>query len=245
MEAALRTVSVERGEDPRTAALVAYGGAGGLHACALAAALGARAVVWPRHAGVLCALGALEGGARRERSRSVLLDARELAGLERHFRALERTVLASFAADERATAMLERHAEVRYRGQAHELSVPAAPLAGLAARFHRAHERRFGFADPGRDVEVVTLDVRGACPAADAPGRNDAVRRAGPLRRTEVFDAGRSVPARVRGRAELGTGATLAGPAVVLDEGATLWIPDGWRGRVHRTGAVVLTRSAR
>jgi N-methylhydantoinase A len=245
MEAALRTVSVERGEDPRTAALVAYGGAGGLHACALAAALGVRAVVWPRHAGVLCALGALEGGARRERSRSVLLDVREQARLERHFRALERAVLASFAADERPRVVLERHAEVRYRGQAHELSLPVAPLAALAARFHRAHERRYGFSDPGRTVEVVTLDVRGACPLPASPERAGVPVRTGRPRRSEVFDEGRVIAARVWDRAALGAGAAFAGPAVVLDSGATLWVPAGWRGRVHRGGAVVLTRRRR
>lgn len=246
MEAALRAVSVERGEDPRGAALVAFGGAGGLHACALAGALGARAVVWPRHAGVLCALGALEGGTRREVSRSVLVDARETVALERAFAALERAVRGAFPPAARTRLVLERHAEVRYRGQAHELPLPASPLAGLAARFHAAHERRYGFADPGRAVEVVTLDVRASLPAAarrEPPARGP--RRAAPAGRAAVRDGGRDAVATLWTRGALGAGARFAGPAVVLDDGATLWVPRGWTARVHANGAVVAERSGR
>ena len=245
MEAALRAVSVERGEDPRDAALVAFGGAGGLHACALAEALGARAVVWPRHAGVLCALGALEGGSRREASRSVLRGAGEAAALEREFRALERRVLAGFGAAERGRATLERHAEVRYRGQSHELGVPAAPLGTLAERFHRAHERRYGFADRAREVLVVTLDVRGTLVEPLPQGRPARRRAAGTSVGTLVRERGRERPAALWARAALVPGARVAGPAVVLDEGATLWIATGWRGRVHAGGALVLARAGR
>ncbi len=242
MEAALRAVSVERGEDPRGAALVAFGGAGGLHACALAESLGARAVVWPRHAGVLCALGALEGGSRREASRSVLRAAGETAALEREFRALERRVLAGFAPPERRRVTLERHAEARYEGQAHELGVPAAPLATLAARFHRAHERRYGFADRSRRVQVVTLDVRGHLAASLPAGRPPPRRVAGPGRIARVWEAGREVAAALRHRDDLAAGSRLAGPAVVEDDGATLWVARGWSARVHAGGAIVVGR---
>ena len=102
MEAALRRVSVERGHDLRSAALVAFGGAGGLHAVALASALGAPTVLAPRHAGVLSALGALTGGSRRERSRTVLLDARQGVALEREWRRLEAQVMAEFTRAERS-----------------------------------------------------------------------------------------------------------------------------------------------
>ncbi len=245
MEAALRTVSVERGEDPRVAAIVAFGGAGGLHACELAASLGARAVVWPRHAGVLCALGALEGGARREKSRSVLLDAREHAALERAFASLERDVRRSFTRDERESVTLERHAEVRYRGQAHELSLSVRSLAGLVADFHRAHERRFGFADRTRVVEVVTLDVRGSLASRVPAVRAPRARLGAAPARIEVRIGGHVARARAWRREALGAGAIVAGPAVVLDAGATLWVPPLWRGRVHASGAIVLRRGSR
>jgi N-methylhydantoinase A len=242
MESALRAVSVERGEDPRAAALVAFGGAGGLHACALAEALGARAVVWPRHAGVLCALGALEGGARREASRSVLRDARELPALERTFAALEREVRRGLGMK---VVVIERHAEARYAGQAHELAVLAEPLRSLATRFHAAHERRYGFADRTRAVEVVTLDVRAHVPAPavrESPPR--AKRGARPARGVVRVD-GRPAYAAFHARGTLGAGATIHGPAIVLDEGATLWLPRAWRARVHASGAILATRSER
>ncbi|MEO5989167.1 MAG: hydantoinase/oxoprolinase family protein [Candidatus Eisenbacteria bacterium] len=244
MEAALRKVSVERGEDPRGAALVAFGGAGGLHACELAAALGARAVVWPRHAGVLCALGALEGGSRRERSRTVLRDARDTVALARTLARLEREVLARFERNDRRRVQLEPWAEVRYLGQAHELSLPALPLRGLAERFHRAHERRYGFSDSAREVHVVTLEMRGALPAALAAAAPTLTTRGRhPATRTRVFEDGVWREAMVWRRDALGRGARLAGPAVVLDSGATLWVPRGWVARLHRGGALIVTRS--
>ena len=247
MEAALRKVSVECGEDPRAAALVVFGGAGGLHACALAEGLGVPAVVWPRDAGVLCALGALEGGSRRERSRSVLLPAGDVAALERRLSALEREVRAGFAPAERARVRLESRAEVRARGQAHELTVAARPLVTLAARFHAAHERRHGFADPAADVQVVTLEAGGWLPAR-LP--SEARRRSGPARqvapeRVRVWQAGRALTAQAWRRDALAAGQTLRGPAVLTDDGATLWLAPGWRARSHTSGAVVLTRGRR
>ncbi len=246
MEAALRKVSVERGEDPRRAALVAYGGAGGLHACELAAALGMRAVVWPRHAGVLCALGALQGGSRRERSRTVLRDARDSVSLAGTLQNLEREVLGRFAVHERPRVQLEAWAEVRYRGQAHELSLAAWPLATLGERFHRVHARRFGFSDAAREVQVVTLEMRGALPAALPPAAlARAPRKRLAATRTRVYEQGRWREAAVWQRDSLVRGTKLTGPAVVLDPGATLWVPSGWVARVHRRAAVVVTPAGR
>src|SRR5262249_14416656 len=161
MASALRKVSVECGEDPRGAALVAFGGAGGLHACALAEALGAGAAVWPRDAGVLCALGALIGGSRRERSRSVLRDLRDatdLAALAGEAATPEQECLPHFPPTTRGKVHLEHRAEIRTRGQAHELTVPALPLATLATRFHDAHDRRHGFTNRTSPLQVVTLE---------------------------------------------------------------------------------------
>jgi len=249
MEAALRRVSVEQAHDPRGAALVAFGGAGGLHACALAEALGAAAVLFPVHSGVLSALGALAGGSRRERSRSVLLEARDHAGLERAWRRLERQVRADFAGTGRRGLALERWAEVRYRGQSHEVALPGG--RGLEGRFHREHERRYGFCDPGRPVEVVTLEARGASPAAwdSLPGAGQGARRppaAGPGR-ARVWTLGRWVEAPVWSRSALPQGRAagrrgpVAGPAVVVADGATLWVAPGWTASVHASGTLVLT----
>ena len=129
---ALRVVSVERGHDPREFALVAYGGAGPLHACALAEELGMEAVLVPAAAGVLSALGLAAGEERRDRVVSHVRPLGEVDDLPS-----------------------EGEADLRYRGQSFELTVP---LGGdLTERFHRAHEERYGYADRGREVELVAV----------------------------------------------------------------------------------------
>jgi N-methylhydantoinase A len=129
---ALRVVSVERGHDPREFALVAYGGAGPLHACALAEELGIEAVVVPAAAGVLSALGLAASDERRDRVVSHLRPLAEVGDLPP-----------------------EGEADLRYLGQSFELTVPLG--AELAERFHRAHEERYGYADPAREVELVAV----------------------------------------------------------------------------------------
>ncbi|MEO5618341.1 MAG: hydantoinase/oxoprolinase family protein, partial [Candidatus Eisenbacteria bacterium] len=238
MSSALRAVSVERGRDPRGAALVAFGGAGGLHACALAESLECEAVIFPEHAGVLSALGAVLGGARRERSRSVLLDAAETVALSRAFASLERVVLAELPAEDRRRARITRWVEARYRGQSHELSLPAGP--GLRARFDRAHLDRFDyFVSPAR-VEVVTIDVRAAVPEGFPAEAPVVVRAARPARTQAIVGtARREVP--VHPFEALGR-RRVTGPALVMQSGATLWVPPGWRGARMRGGALVLRR---
>ncbi|MGZ4440948.1 MAG: hydantoinase/oxoprolinase family protein [Gaiellaceae bacterium] len=129
---ALRVVSVERGHDPREFALVAYGGAGPLHACALAEELGMGAVLVPAAAGVLSALGLAAGDERRDHVASHVRPLGEVDDLP-----------------------AEGEADLRYRGQSFELTVPLG--ADLAERFHRAHEERYGYADRGREVDLVAV----------------------------------------------------------------------------------------
>jgi len=132
MERALRVVTVERGHDPRELALVAFGGAGPLHACALAEELEVPAVLVPRAAGVLSALGLAAGDVRREHVRSHIVPLALAGELP--------------AAGE---------ADLRYRGQSFELTVPLGP--DLPGAFHRAHEERYGYADPTREIELVAV----------------------------------------------------------------------------------------
>jgi N-methylhydantoinase A len=139
---ALRVVSVERGQDPREFALVAYGGAGPLHACALAEELGIEAVVVPIAAGVLSALGLAAGDERRDR---VISHVRPLAEVDE--------------------LPLEGEADLRYRGQSFELTVPLGDA--LAERFHRAHEERYGNADREREVELVAVRTADVVPGPE------------------------------------------------------------------------------
>ena len=168
MVRALRLVSVERGEDPREATLIAFGGAGPLHACPVADELGIRRVLAPPAAGVLAALGLVIAGERRDYVQTVLAavdDGADLAGLLAPL--LER------AGRELPGAGQSAAADCRYAGQSHSLTVPwdpAAKEADLAASFHAAHRERFGDADPDRPVEAVTLRL-----AAERPGEDPEI----------------------------------------------------------------------
>jgi N-methylhydantoinase A len=153
---ALRVVSVERGHDPREFALVAYGGAGPLHACALAEELGMEAVLVPAVAGVLSALGLAAGDERRDNVVSHVRSLREVGELP-----------------------LEGEADLRYGGQSFELTVPLGD--DLAERFHRAHEERYGYADRGREVELVAVRTADVVPGPqlELPG-GESTRVSGP-----------------------------------------------------------------
>jgi N-methylhydantoinase A len=139
---ALRVVSVERGHDPRDFALVAFGGAGPLHACALAEDLGIEAVLVPEAAGVLSALGLVASDLRRDR---VVTHVRPLAEVR--------------------DLPLDGEADLRYRGQSFELTVPLQP--DLAAAFHRVHEERYGYADGSREIELVAVRTAEVVPGPD------------------------------------------------------------------------------
>jgi N-methylhydantoinase A len=155
---ALRVVSVERGHDPREFALVAFGGAGPLHACALAEDLDIEAVLVPAAAGVLSALGLVAGDERRDR---VVSYVRPLA--------------------EAGELPLEGEADLRYRGQSFELTVPLQP--DLATAFHRAHEERYGYADPAREIELVAVRTAEVVPGPDVSLQaTDCYKVAGPAR---------------------------------------------------------------
>ncbi|MBV8064352.1 MAG: hydantoinase/oxoprolinase family protein [Actinobacteria bacterium] len=153
---AMRVVSVERGADPRDHALVAFGGAGPLHACALAEDLGIEHVLVPQAAGVLSALGLVASDERRDR---VVSHVRPLADV--------------------ADLPPEGEADLRYRGQSFELTVPLEP--DLASAFHRAHAERYGYADERREIELVAVRTADVVPGPDVALRG-ASRRAGPGR---------------------------------------------------------------
>jgi N-methylhydantoinase A len=165
MVRALRLVSVERGEDPREATLIAFGGAGPLHACPVADELGVRRVVAPPAAGVLAALGLVVAGERRDFVQTVLAPVDGGAGLAALLEPLTRQA-------EEALPGAARHAAVdcRYVGQSHALTVgwdPGAPESELVAAFHDAHRGRYGDADRERPVEAVTLRLAAERPGAD------------------------------------------------------------------------------
>jgi N-methylhydantoinase A len=231
MERAIRVVSVERGYDPRDFALVAFGGCGGLHACEIAEQLGIGTVVVPRLAGALSALGMLIADRVRDYAAGVL----GRSDYEQVFRELERR-------NKWKGARLDRSADVRYKGQSYELTVPwNAKDPGKP--FHAAHQKTYGYSDRKRPVEVVTLRVR-ARVAVAAPRLTGAARgRKGRPEIRRFFAGARWVEAGAWRRDQIGAGA-IAGPALVLDYGSTTLVPDAWRFRVDRSGNLVIVATS-
>src|SRR5258708_2490811 len=150
MERAIRVVSVERGNDPRDFALVAFGGCGGLHACEMAAELGIGVVVVPQMAGALSALGMLLADQVRDYSASAL----GCADVESRFAELERVARADLPG-----CRLERSADLRYLGQSYELNVPWRGR-DCAKPFHVEHRKIYGYSDAARGIEIVTVRVK-------------------------------------------------------------------------------------
>lgn len=243
MVRALRVISVERGLDPREFALVAFGGAGGLHACALADELGCRTVLVPRAAGVLSALGLAISDVRHDHvSPFLFADAGEL---EDAFATLEDAALNGLPG-----ARLERFADLRYAGQSFELTVPGRTPEELETAFHEAHRRRYGHRIDDEPVEVVNLRVVATQPGtapdlAEAPGSaatRDG-RADGFVGRREVLLEGGVVRAAVHNRTRMTTGGLVQGPAVVELPEATCLVRPGWRGAVDSVGTLVLERA--
>jgi N-methylhydantoinase A len=231
MERAIRVVSVERGHDPRDFALVAFGGCGGLHAGEMAQELGIRTVIVPEHAGALSALGMLMADAVRDYAAGVL----GRADLERPFATLERR-----ARRESPGAIIERSADLRYRGQSYELNVPWDSPEKAEVLFHREHRRIYGYAVTDRAVEAVTIRVRARQSVAKPVLAGSRGEKGTPeLRRVWTGGGWRRIP--LWQRAQLGA-SRRKGPAMVADYGSTTLIPEGWRYFLHASGNLFLER---
>jgi N-methylhydantoinase A/oxoprolinase/acetone carboxylase beta subunit len=247
MERAIRTVSVERGYDPRDFALAAFGGCGGLHACEIAQELGIRTVIVPQYAGALSALGMLMADAVRDYSAAAPSRSRFRIGASAAPSASEPRALASgeFAKLERRAlrespgATLERSADLRYLGQSYEINVSfTGSFAACAARFHREHAKLYGYSNPGRELEVVTIRVRARRPLPK-PRLKAAHSVAGRPATRRVFVDGSWRDLKVWNREHLG-GTTRSGPALILDYGSTTLVPPGWRFHLDRSGSLLI-----
>jgi len=242
MERAVRTVSVEEGADPRAAVLVAFGGAGGMHATALARRLEMTGVVIPPYAGVFSAVGLLLSPPRSDIVQGVLMtegDRIDEVVTSVSVRAREQMV----AETGQPPLEVRTLVDVRYRGQSHETTVSYQPGEGwavLADRFHETHRERNGFARPGDPIEAV---------AARAEATGEPVMRwsdlpeivpAGIARRGSrtVMTAHGPQEAVVWWRPGLAVGAEVIGPAIIEEPEATAFISQGERAKVHPSGAL-------
>ncbi|HWZ84452.1 MAG TPA: hydantoinase/oxoprolinase family protein [Terriglobales bacterium] len=247
MERALRVVSIERGYDPRDFALVAFGGAGGLHGCELAKALAIPTVILPTHPGALSAYGILVSDAVKDFSRTLLWNlsgADYRSRLEQEFRKLETAARKDFPAERwEGTPVFERTLDLRYRGQGYELNVPATGDA--SARFHQEHERRYGYHHPAKEIELVTVRLRGKIRTHKLEIAKPAViesnGRTLPVEFTAVIFDGTRLRTPVYERSDLIAGRARKGPAIITEYSATTVIPPGKKFRVDRAGNLLIT----
>ncbi len=240
MARALRVVSVQRGFDPRNLTLVAFGGAGPMHACNLASELDVSTVLVPQAAGVLSALGLAASDIRRDYVSALVASLAGLgrAKLEEAFASLEERAKSDLDGPE-----LRRFADLRYRGQSFELTVRADDLTTLGDNFAATHLRRYGFDLPGREVQLVSVRLTAVVavpkPKIIAPGGRSPAPPA--LRRAYFDGAWCEVP--VYGRdVALTPGEVFAGPGIVELAGSTCVIPRGWQALSDHAGALVLER---
>jgi N-methylhydantoinase A len=241
MESALRRVSIEQGHDPADFTLVAFGGAGPLHACELAELLGLAAVLVPVWPGAMSALGLACSKAAATASRS--LPAWPTRGLERVWRALEASALGQAGLASGDAVRLDRFADMRYRGQSWEVAVPWPRDGDPLEIFSAIHRRRYGYDRPGEPVEVVTLRVRAT--AADAvrmPAPDHSTR--GPPVETLIQSADGPRSAPVLTRFALGSGAEVKGPALIVQDDATTYVASGWIATVLPGLELLLSRPA-
>ena len=247
MVKAVRVVSVEQGHDPRRFTLVPFGGAGPLHQGAIARELGCRRVLVPPNPGVLSALGLLAApiAVDHVRTRLGALDEADPEALEQAWAGLEDDARRALEEQGVAPEVVERRADLRYRGQSFELTIPVdgRDLDGLAAGFHTAHEERYGYAQHDEQVELVNVRVRaeGVAPVAPlpaiGPGTGAEVAR---LADHSVTVEGEPTSCPVYDRSRLGAGDELSGPAVVAGLDSTVYVEAWQRGRVDELGCLWL-----
>ena len=241
MARALRVMTVQRGVDPRGYALIPFGGAGPMHASAVARELGIERILCPRASGVLAALGLVVGDRRRDAQRSVLRsgDAFTAAAVREDVQELAATARNALGEPDAPLRVLY---ELRYRGQAFELAVqrdgPAEPEE-LSDAFGDLHEERYGYRDPDSPIELVTVRVTATVPGPEVALEAPADAEPRTATRTAVFDGDEHEAWVLRG--ELPAGTEIDGPAICELPEATLVVPPGWGGDVHPTGTVRLS----
>ncbi len=245
MEKAIRVVSIERGYDPREFILLAFGGAGGLHACELAAALHIPRVIVPERPGALSAFGILVSDVVKDYSRTVLLrtlNELPLRRLNGEFGKLRRKAEQDYRTEGwKGSIRYQLSVDVRYRGQGYELNVPYT--GRLIAAFRREHERHYGYTYPAREIELVTLRLRAIVKSPQSSlsrSRVRPVQRGGEREWSLVFFAGNKLRTATYDRDSLQPGRKYSGPAVVTEYSATTFVPPVAQFWLDRTGNIIV-----
>ncbi len=254
MEKAIRVVSIERGYDPRQFSLVAFGGAGAMHACELAQALRIPRVIVPAYPGALSALGILISDVVKDHSRTVLLrvppaisSGRAGKGnlpakkLDAIFAELQRAIASELKKEDwQGRAVYEAACDLRYRGQGYELNLPYGP--DMLQRFHAEHKRRYGYSSPERDVEIVTVRMRGRVASPEKLSRMKIQAGAGRLQQAaaKVYFGGKRHKTRILPREQMRLRRKYRGPAIITEYSATTVIPPGLSFHQDASGNLVI-----
>jgi len=245
MEKAIRVVSIERGHDPRQFSLVAFGGAGAMHACELAHALRIPRVIVPAYPGALSALGILISDVVKDHSRTVLLRVSPRKNFSKQvdpiFAELKRSIAAELETEDwQGTAVFESSCDIRYRGQGYELSLTYT--ADVLKRFHAEHKRRYGYSSPERDIEIVTVRMRGRVASPEKLSRLKIQEEPEKLKPavTMVRFAGQGYKTQIIPRSSIRPGKSLRGPAIITEYSATTVVPPGLAYRKDRAGNLLI-----
>jgi N-methylhydantoinase A len=239
MEKAIRVISVERGYDPRDFTLVAFGGGGPVHACALARALQVPRVLVPALPGALSAVGILLADTVREYSRTVMRPVD--ADVEDFFVVMEALGLEEFRQDGLEGVIL-RSVDLRYSGQGYELNIPFDEK--MIDAFHSLHKQRYGFANEGHPVEIVNVRVRlTAATEVFEPAQQQVIEGDGSQAISgsrPVFFDGVQLDTRLYERNKLRAGDIFAGPAIIGEYSSATVLPPGDKLRVDSFGNLVI-----
>ena len=243
MAQALRVMSVQRGIDPRELTLVPFGGAGGLHVCALAEALEMRQAMVPLHAGVLSALGMLVAPRSRQRSQTInlSLDECDAVQLAERYEPLISDARAELLEEgvSAASIKVQCSVDVRYVGQSYYLNVPWESASQTARDFHALHRQRYGHS---LDAPVEIVNIRVALVSERA--KPELVAESGTATPPQTIQlAGITQPAQLVARAALQIGEVVNGPALITETVSTTYLAPGWQARKDEYGNLLLQRS--
>ncbi len=246
MERAIRAVSVQRGYDSREFAVLAFGGAGGMHACEIADALEIGTVLIPEHGGVLSALGMLLADVRKDYSQTILTqsDAITFSDLQQYLAPLVSQAQADLVTEgfERQTIVIECSLDMRYRGQAYEINVPLT--LDFNENFNRRHQRLYGYSNPSRITEVVNVRVNAAGitqkPTLPSPL---AVSQPlpSPVATRSAWFAGGPWETAIYHRETLLPGMEGHGPAIITSGESTVVVTPHYRFRIDGVGTLIAT----
>jgi N-methylhydantoinase A len=245
MAQALRVISVQRGHDPQEFTLLSFGGAGGLHVCALAESLGMTRAMIPWQSGVLSALGMLVASPARQLSHTRIqrLESAEVDTLKRDYQSMRDRLTQDMQVKEESELRFEESVELRYEGQSSTLNLPwKEDLSVLTQDFHTAHREQFGYLLE-ISIELVTLRLRAVLPA-EAPvwPIRFPLQPAQPCAFSPILGLAEEIPVYVREKLCLKQ--VLKGPAIITEPVSTTWLAPGWRAINDEAGNLQLCREA-